>query len=235
MPNSPLRSYAFEASQPPQSARRRTHRSDCTPLKPGNLRDFARYRTHRSDCTPLLPTTVALCSLPNSPLRKHASRVSHSPQFARCRTLRCDRTLLGLASGAWPLRLATIRGGFVCRTLRSDCSLLGLPLGSLQPRHCSLPNTSPRLHASRDSQPPAARSLSKPFASDRKTLGRRNRRDLFVTEPPRQPRNLRAAIANELPVSERSAATSAAYRCRLAASCSPHCTRQRGASGVGSA
>lgn len=121
-----------------------------------------------------------------------------------------------------------------CRTLRSDCLLLGLASGPRNHAICSLPNSSPRLHASWDSQPPAARSLPN-LRRDRKLSGVATAAACSSPNTPPRPPNLRAAIANELPVSERSAATSATHRCRFAASCSPHCTRQRGASGVGSA
>jgi len=127
-------------------------------------------------------TTVAVCSLPSSPLRKRAFRGS----CTRCSLLVAERSATtarfwGLASQAWPLGLTTVRGEFVCRTLRSDCTLLGLPLGPRNRATCSLPNTSPRLHASRDSQPPAACPLPNPSQGPQDSESR-NRCGLFVTE-----------------------------------------------------
>jgi hypothetical protein len=126
------------------------------------------------------------------------------------------------------------RGQFVAERSAPTVCFWGLPLGPRNHAICSLPNSSPRLHASWDSQPPAARSLPN-LRRDRKLWGVATAAACSSPNIPPRPPNLRAAIANELPVSERSAATSATHRCRFAASCSPHCTRQRGASGVGSA
>jgi len=222
-------------------------------LKPGNLRgplvaeltaSTAHMKTHNrrgplvaeltAPTAALKLTTVTLCSLPNSPLRKHASRglapaaVCSLPN-APLRLHASGARLWGLASGAH-----NRRDQFVAERSAPTVCFWGLPLGPRNHAICSLPNSSPRLHASWDSQPPAARSLPN-LRRDRKLSGVATAAACSSPNTPPRPPNLRAAIANELPVSERSAATSATHRCRFAASCSPHCTRQRGASGVGSA
>lgn len=122
LPSAPLRMHAFEAWQPPRFTRCRTHRSDCH-LEALNSRRLARCRTHRFEKhTSRGLALAAVCSLPNAPLRLHAS---------------------GLASWASPLGLTTVCGQLVAEPSAPTVRRFwGLPLGPRNRAICSLPNIS---------------------------------------------------------------------------------------------